>query len=189
MHNLLIVWLVWLWICYYYFQFEAFQSASNMELTFLITQYSHDLLCSCNYIPRCVWIYNGFGLVAPLPPRPQTPCERDNSKTNEQNFMKLCMSVCRWSLLSGELRRLCKFDWEVKKGQIFSIYLNLPLSQKPYYKEIEQNGWNFLPLQGYCMQNNKFGISNFEVKWPSRWGLLHAKLQIFKFSIWCLLIG
>ena len=30
--------------------------------------------------------------VAP-PPRPQVTCERDNSKTNVQNFMKLCRSL------------------------------------------------------------------------------------------------
>ena len=38
--------------------------------------------------PDAVWGYNGFGLVAP-----QVTCERDNSKTNLQNFMKLCRSL------------------------------------------------------------------------------------------------
>ena len=38
-------------------------------------------------------IYFGFGLVAPPPRQPQTPCERDNSKTKAQNFMKLCRSL------------------------------------------------------------------------------------------------
>ena len=35
----------------------------------------------------------GFGLVAPPRPHPQILCEGDNSKTNAQNVMKLCMSL------------------------------------------------------------------------------------------------
>ena len=42
--------------------------------------------------PDAVWGYIGFGLVAPRPP-PQVTYERDNSKTNVQDFMKLCRSL------------------------------------------------------------------------------------------------
>ena len=61
-----------------------------------------------NYIPRCVLVYTGFGLVAPCPP--QTTRENNNSKTNVENSIKYIL-VCRWSLFSGDIVML---HWEVK---------------------------------------------------------------------------
>ena len=48
------------------------------------------MIININHFPDAAWEFIGFGLVA-CPP--QTHCERDNSKTNAQNFMKLCRSL------------------------------------------------------------------------------------------------
>ena len=58
---------------------------------------------SYNYIPRCGLGYIGFGLFA----SPQTTCERDYSKTNAKNFMKLCRSFDISMLMNPIFRWLC----------------------------------------------------------------------------------
>ena len=44
--------------------------------------------------------------------------------------------------------------------------VNLPLSQKP--QGIERNGVNCRPMQGYCMQNYRFGIFRFAGFWLAK---------------------